>query len=94
MAEANPAAEDFLGTPLIGQPWFEIISRSFAPRGDDGHEVSLKDGRRVSLMTRAMDSEPGQLVLLTDQTETRLLQGRVSHYQRLSEMGRMMSEIC
>mgnify|MGYP000106073913 CR=1 FL=1 len=93
VAEANPAAESFLGTPLIGQLWFDIINRSFAPRGDDGHEVSLKDGRRVSLMTRAMDSEPGQLVLLIDQTETRLLQGRVSHYQRLSEMGRMMASL-
>lgn len=93
VAEVNPAAEAFLGTPLKGQPWFEVISRSFAPKSDDGHEVSLKDGRRVSLMTRAMDSEPGQLVLLTDQTETRLLQGRLSHYQRLSEMGRMMASL-
>ncbi len=93
VAEANPAAENFLGKPLQGQPWFEIINRSFAPKSDDGHEVSLKDGRRVSLMTRAMDVEPGQLVLLTDQTETRLLQGRLSHYQRLSEMGRMMASL-
>lgn len=93
VAEANPAARQFLGEPLKGQPWFEIINRSFAPRSDDGHEVSLRDGRRISLMTRALDVEPGQLLLLTDQTETRLLQGRVSHYQRLSEMGRMMASL-
>ena len=93
VAEVNPAAESFLGLPLKGELWFEIISRSFAPKNDDGHEVSLKDGRRVSLKTRAMDNEPGQLVLLMDQTETRLLQGRLSHYQRLSEMGRMMASL-
>ncbi|WP_286239978.1 sensor histidine kinase [Neptuniibacter halophilus] len=93
VAEANPAAVAFLGEPLQGERWFEVIERSFAPRSDDGHEVSLKNGRRVSLMTRAMDHEPGQLVLLTDQTETRLLQGRLSHYQRLSEMGRMMASL-
>lgn len=91
--ESNPAAEGLLGSPLKGELWFKIIERSFAPRKDDGHEVSLKDGRRVSLMTRAMNNQPGQLVLLTDQTETRLLQGRLSHYQRLSEMGRMMASL-
>lgn len=93
VAEANPAARNLLGEPLIGEPWHLIISRSFAPQRDDGHEVSLKDGRKVSLMTRAMENEPGQLLLLTDQTETRLLQGRLSHYQRLSEMGRMMASL-
>ncbi len=93
ISEANPAAEALLGLPLKGETWVSIIQRSFAPRGDDGHEVSLKDGRRVSLQTRAMDLEPGQLILLTDQTETRLLQGRLSHYQRLSEMGRMVASL-
>ncbi|MGH1462501.1 MAG: sensor histidine kinase [Neptuniibacter sp.] len=93
VSDANPAAEGLLGSPLIGVAWFEIINRSFAPQSDDGHEVSLKDGRKVSIMTKAMDVEPGQLLLLTDQTETRLLQGRLSHYQRLSEMGRMMASL-
>lgn len=93
VAEANPAAETILGTVLKGEHWVQVIDRSFAPRKDDGHEVSLKNGRRVSLQTRAMDVEPGQLVLLIDQTETRLLQGRLSHYQRLSEMGRMMASL-
>ncbi|WP_415902756.1 sensor histidine kinase [Neptuniibacter sp. QD29_5] len=93
ISEVNSVAENLLGSPIKGQPWFKIIERSFAPQNDDGHEVSLKDGRKVSLMTRAMDNEPGQLVVLTDQTETRLLQGRLSHYQRLSEMGRMMASL-
>lgn len=93
VAQCNPAATDLLGEPLMGEPWIGVIQRSFAPRSDDGHEVSLRDGRRVSLATRAMDNEPGQLVLLTDQTDTRLLQGRLAHYQRLSEMGRMMASL-
>lgn len=93
VAQVNPAALDLLGEPLQGELWIEVIRRSFAPRSDDGHEVSLRDGRRVHLATRAMDNEPGQLVLLTNQTETRLLQTRLSHYQRLSEMGRMMASL-
>lgn len=93
ISEFNVAAEEFLGTPLLDVPWIEVIQRSFAPRSDDGHEVSLKSGRRVSLSTRSLENETGQLIMLTDQTETRLLQGQVAHYQRLSEMGRMMASL-
>ncbi|MBY4675935.1 sensor histidine kinase [Marinobacterium arenosum] len=91
--DCNPAAERMLGTPLVGEIWAQVIERSFSPQSDDGHEISLKSGRRVQLATCALTSEPGQLLLLTDLTETRLLQDRLSHYQRLSEMGRMMASL-
>lgn len=89
----NPAAEQFLGLPLLQQPWANVIARSFDPQSDDGYEISLRDGRRVQLHTCALTAEPGQLLMLTDLTETRLLQSRLSHYQRLSEMGRMMASL-
>ncbi len=93
VTESNPAALALLETELTGQRWMDVIANSFAPRPDDGHEVSLKNGKRVSLQTRALDGEPGQLVFITDQTQTRDLQSRVSHYQRLSELGRMMASL-
>ncbi|MDO6564694.1 ATP-binding protein [Amphritea sp. 1_MG-2023] len=93
VAECNSAAEQLLGLPLRNESWVTVIQRSFAPRSDDGHEVSLKSGRRVSLSTSTLANETGQLLMLTDQTETRLLQGRLAHYQRLSEMGRMMASL-
>jgi two-component system sensor histidine kinase FlrB len=92
VAECNPAATDLLG-PLTGELWREVIERAFAPRSDDGHEISLKDGRRISIATRSLDGEPGQLLLLTDLTETRELQQRLNRHQRLSEMGRMVSSL-
>ncbi|WP_417223762.1 sensor histidine kinase [Amphritea sp.] len=93
VAECNSAAEQLLGLPLKHESWVGVIQRSFAPRSDDGHEVSLKSGRRVSLSTSTLANEAGQLLMLTDQTDTRLLQGRLAHYQRLSEMGRMMASL-
>ncbi|HET8710854.1 MAG TPA: ATP-binding protein, partial [Spongiibacteraceae bacterium] len=93
VADCNPAAIDLLGEPLTGALWRDIIQRSFAPRGDDGHEISLRDGRRISIATRSLDAEPGQLLLLTDLTETRALQQRLNHHQRLSDMGRMMASL-
>jgi len=91
--EANPAALDMLGAPLEGELWREVIVRSFAPRRDDGHEISLIDGRRLSISTRSLDAEPGQLVLLTDLTETRRLQSDVARSERLSSLGRMMASL-
>jgi two-component system sensor histidine kinase FlrB len=93
ITEANLAAIDLLGEPLPGELWRDVIARSFAPQGDDGHEISLHNGRRVSLATRSLDGEPGQLLLLTDLTETRALQQNLARHQRLSEMGRMLSSL-
>ena len=91
--ETNPVALELLGGPLDGQLWREVIARSFAPRRDDGHEVSLKDGRRVSIATRSLNGEPGQLVLLTDLTETRRLQEQLARHERLSALGRMVASL-
>jgi two-component system sensor histidine kinase FlrB len=91
--EANPAARELLGLPLEGELWRHVITRCFAPREDDGHEVSLKDGRRLSIATRSLDAEPGQLVLLTDLTETRHLQDQLARHERLSSLGRMVASL-
>ncbi|RZO11494.1 ATP-binding protein [Pseudomonas sp. MIL9] len=91
--EANPAACELLGLPLEGELWRHVIARCFAPREDDGHEVSLKDGRRLSIATRSLDAEPGQLVLLNDLTETRHLQDQLARHERLSSLGRMVASL-
>ncbi len=85
--ENNPAAEALLGQPLLGIPWSEVIGRAFAPRCDDGHEVSLTDGRRVNISTCPLGAEPGQILLITDVTEMRMLQDRLTQQQRLASMG-------
>jgi two-component system sensor histidine kinase FlrB len=89
--DCNAAALDILGAPLDGELWLEIIRQRFAPRNDDGHEISLVNGKRVSLLSRSLDEEPVQIILITDQTETRRLQQSLSRHQRLLEMGKMVS---
>ncbi|QIZ78884.1 PAS domain-containing protein [Ferrimonas lipolytica] len=91
--EANPQAIELLGEPLIGTRWRELIKRAFAPQRDDGHEITLHNGRRVKLATRALDPEPGQLIMLTDLTETRQLQHNISHLERLSALGKMAASL-
>ncbi|MCB1666135.1 MAG: PAS domain-containing protein, partial [Pseudomonadales bacterium] len=83
VSDCNAAAVELLGEPLKGLYWRDIIRERFAPRLDDGHEISLRNGKRVSLATRSLNDEPGQIILLTDQTETRQLQQNLSRHQRL-----------
>ena len=91
--EHNPAAELLLGQPLLGLPWSEIILRAFAPRSDDGHDISLVDGRKVNISTCPLGSEPGQILLITDVTEIRYLQDRMGQQQRLAAMGKMAASL-
>lgn len=90
---ANPAALALLGEPLEGMLWRAVILRCFQPREDDGHEISLRDGRRVQLSTRPLEDQPGQLIFLNDLTETRRLQARLGHMQRLSALGNMAASL-
>ncbi|NQY86547.1 MAG: HAMP domain-containing histidine kinase [Colwellia sp.] len=89
----NKVARSLLEEPILGQLWFTVIARSFKPRADDWHEVSLKDGRRVKLEIASLGEQPGQLIMITDLTETRLLQDKVGQMQRLSSLGRMVSTL-
>jgi two-component system sensor histidine kinase FlrB len=93
VVDANPAAQEMLGGGLSGDRWGDVIRRAFAPRRDDGHEISLANGKRLSVDTRSLERGNGQVVLLTDQTETRELQDRLSRHQRLTAMGRMMAAL-
>lgn len=92
VVQSNPAAQKMLRNSLDGALWRDVIGECFAPRGDDGLEISTRDGRRVSMATSSIDNE-GQIVLLTDQTETRKLQQKVSRYEKLSAMGKMVSAL-
>lgn len=89
--EANPAAVALLGEPLIGLAWAALIERAFDPRPGDGHEVSLRSGRLVNVATQSLNPDPGQLMLLTDLTETRALQRQLARQERLGVMGEMVA---
>ena len=84
IAEFNPAASDLLGAIESGQRWVDVVNRVFEPQWDDGHDISLSDGRRVNIATEPLTDEPGQILLIKDVTETRRLQELLNHHRRLS----------
>lgn len=93
VVESNPAAQSLLGEPLDGMNWIDVIKRAFSPKIDDGHDISLRDGRRVSISTQALGNEPGQILLVQDVTETRRLQEGLNRHKRLSDMGEMAATL-
>lgn len=89
---ANVAASNMLNeTNMEGRRWVEVIATAFRPRSDDGHEISTRDGRR--LQVASLPLKHGQLIQMTDLTETRLLQDKLSHMERLSSLGRMAASL-
>ncbi|APZ43000.1 sensor histidine kinase [Acidihalobacter ferrooxydans] len=89
--EANPAALEFFGLPLLGTSWNAVMQSHFAEGDADSGEVKLIDGRRLSLTRRSLAPEPGQIWLLQDVTETRALQTQLDRHQRLAAMGEMVA---
>jgi two-component system sensor histidine kinase FlrB len=91
--EQHEAMQSSAESMLVGLPWVKVIRECFKPQEDDGHEVSTTHGRRLSIATRSLETEPGQLILLTDLTQTRQLQAKLSQHQRLNSMGRMVASL-
>jgi len=92
--ECNPAALALLGKPLLGEFWRAVMQRACVPQTDaDATDIKLNNGRQITLSARALSSEPGQILLLTDVTETRALQQLAHRQQRLAAMGEMAASL-
>ena len=87
--QCNAQAQQLLHESLLDEPWNSVVERAFHPRADDGYEVSLRDGRRVSLATAPLHTGTGQLIYLQDLTPTRTLQDQAHQRRRLQELGNM-----
>lgn len=91
--EFNSTAAELLVNLARGRLWRDMIEDSFAPRWDDGHDITLQCGRRVNIATQALAGEPGQIIMLKDVTETRALQDELNRHRRLASMGEMAAAL-
>lgn len=89
---ANARAEALLGTPLLGEPWREVVQRAFA-EGTMGSDLCLRDGRLVTLATAPLGGIPGQVLWLQDVTAERQWHRQAEHTRRLADMGRMAATL-
>lgn len=93
VVECNPAAETLLQLPLHGRLWRELIGELFPLQAPVSDALQLHSGRLVTLSTRPLGSEPGQVLMLQDVTDTHQLRSRLEHSRRLADMGRMAASL-
>jgi len=88
----NAIALELLGEPLEQQSWNSVSQRVFDIKNAQ-HEIALKNGRWVTLSTCPLGAEPGQIILLNDVTEQKILQNNLSQQQRLVTMGQTAASL-
>ncbi|MDJ0833363.1 MAG: PAS domain-containing protein, partial [Gammaproteobacteria bacterium] len=92
VVDFNIAARELLGDLQAEAYWRDIVGRSFLPELDQG-ELRTPDGRQFSISTRPLGYQPGQILLLSDVTQTRQLQRAAQQNLHLMTMGKMMASL-
>ena len=91
--QKNLMAETLLESNLIGQSWASIKQEHFLQNSHDANEVQLKNGKYVTLSMQALDSEPGQVVLILDISDQHELKTMLNRQDRLAAMGEMVASL-
>ncbi len=90
--QQNSQASALLNQPLIGCSWAAIVRREVREGGSEDGNIQLCDGRWLSLSRRPLKTEPGEVLLLADVTESRRMAELRQRNERLTAVGEMTAE--
>lgn len=91
--EENASAVKLLGKSQIGQQWNSTLDEVSACDSQFENEISLHDGKRISINTSSFGDEDETIILLTDVTENFRLNNQVNREKRLSALGEMSARL-
>jgi two-component system sensor histidine kinase FlrB len=86
--ECNPAAIELLDEPVLGETLSTVLERSVPSSDSISEHIELRSGRFVNMSRRDL-AGGGEVVLLTDITESHLMQVFMARQQRLLTMGEL-----
>ena len=86
--ETNPAAAQLLGEPLLEQTFTAVLARAAVDGNASPEHTEMRTGRFVNISRRAL-GVGGEVVLLTDVTESHLMQVFLNRQQRLLTLGEL-----
>ena len=90
--ESNSEATNLLNQPLIGCSWAMIVRREVCDGGSEDGNIQLRDGRWLSLSRRPLQEGAGEVLLLSDITESRQMSALRQRQERLTTIGEMTSK--
>lgn len=94
VVQSNPAAREFLGDDLAAAPWPRLVETRLRATETTGEwETDLPPRRRLALSARPLPGTGGELLLLTDITQTHAMQAALARHQRLSAMGEVAARL-
>jgi len=90
--ESNSEATNLLNQPLIGCSWAMIVRREVRDGGSEDGNIQLRDGRWLSLSRRPLQQGAGEVLLLSDITESRQMSALRQRQERLTAIGEMTTK--
>jgi two-component system sensor histidine kinase FlrB len=96
VAEANPAALQLLGRPLVGEIWQAVCAAELKPSTAPGEWIVERDEgahamRRVNISSSHISEQGGEILLIQDVTDAYQMQEQLQRHKRLSSMGEMVA---
>ncbi len=91
--EMNPGATELFGKSFIGSSWRQAIAQAAASDPVYDGELSLRDGKRISVISSLFGEEGEQIILATDITENYRLNRQINREKRLAALGEMAARL-
>lgn len=91
--DENPAARTILGQSVKGQRWQTILAQLTSEEDFMEGEVTLHNGKRISISSNAYGDRGDTIVLLTDISENYRLSHQINREKRLTALGEMAARL-
>jgi two-component system, sensor histidine kinase FlrB len=91
--EVNAKAVAMLEKPLEGCTWSNVVNRAFSPRETVDGDLLLRTGRWVKLSRKAIAGKRGEILFLTDVSDSREMAELIQRRERLSSIGEMTAKL-
>lgn len=84
---ANMVAEKLFEQSLEGKKWSHVLEISVLR--EEANDLILKNGNVISINTQQLELDSGEIILINDVSDTRVLQEMANRQTRLAAMGQM-----
>ena len=93
IVESNKIAEELIGTTLVDKSWNKIAKKYLAAGYSGNSEISLTNGKRISLKIESQQRSEGKVIILTDVSSEINYHESLNRKERLESLGKMVASL-